>query len=192
MKLKIFFFIIFSLLLSSTSYASLIRNERIPAIVKTTNEQKLIDGEIIAWLIIVDKNEIAAAHQVLRKSHNPMVREYANMMVRDHSKNLQQTAFISRKMQIRPISTKKVDELLEAGKNELTSLINQKDRRVLDQDYIQAMVKGHTGALATIDQDLHRAYGILLINHLKATRATVLHHLLAAKAIENHAMMNSN
>ncbi|MBA2654967.1 MAG: DUF4142 domain-containing protein [Gammaproteobacteria bacterium] len=178
------------LFLASFSFASAyaLDNTNEKSSVAPVNQESTADqqkaGEVIGWLIVLNKNEIAAANEALAKKTNPMVRSYAAMLKQAHSQNLQKTISLSKKIDIKPVENEPVVALKEKGKEELSTLkpMDGKDFQVA---YIDAMVKGHAEALDKVNEDLKNTTNPQLKQHLEATRASVTSHLEKAKMIQS-------
>lgn len=141
------------------------------------------DSEIVAFMIVLNKNEIAAADVTKQKKVKNDIKEYADLMLKEHNKNLAKAEKISTKQKIEPLDTEKVVSLKEKGKEEintLTPLVN----KAYETAYIDAMVKGHTEALASINSFLKEVNDPTLKKYLENTRTHVQHHLAKAQAIQ--------
>lgn len=156
--------------------------------VQNQNQQK--DGEIIAWLIVLNQNEIDAAKQVANKNVTPIVKKYAHMMQTDHSKNLHDTMALSHKIGEKPVQTDDVITLKQQGKNDLASMKQLPDQK-LQKVYIDNMVNGHEQAIKGIDQKLAVVSNPELKQHLEATRTRVQAHLKDAQGIQQQLNTNS-
>lgn len=138
-------------------------------------------GQVTKILIVINKNEIAAAKLAATKSHNKMVKEYANMMKKDHTQNLEKTIKISKQLKIVPTSSSESTQLKEDGKKELDALENT--AKDFDRMYIDNMVKDHESALDFLDQHINNTNTILQ-KHLQDTKKAVEQHLEKAKEIQ--------
>lgn len=153
------------------------------SVFSATEKATSSDSEIIAFMIVLNKNEIAAADLTKQKTVNKDIRNYADLMLKEHEKNLNDTEKLSKKQNIEPVDTKMVISLKDKGKKEmntLTPLTNQ----AYETAYIDAMVKGHADALANIDSFLKEVKNSKLKTHLEVTRKHVLHHLAKAEEIQ--------
>ena len=149
----------------------------------TAQTQK--DGEIVALLIVLNKNEIAAAKEALKKVKNPTIKQYAKMLKKEHTKNLSEALTLSKKMDIAPVETVTVMVLKQDGKKEMITLaaLHAKD---FETKYIDAMIKDHTDALKMIDNNLLKnATNPYLKAQIEATRPHIVSHLQQAQAIQN-------
>src|SRR5262245_12043961 len=96
--------------------------------VQTKAETK--NGQILEALTIINTNEINAAKEALARSSNPDVKNFAQAMMNDHSKNLAAVKSLSQKTNIQPVSSEKTDLLQKQGQTELNKL-----KAVSDHDF---------------------------------------------------------
>ncbi|MDX1838615.1 DUF4142 domain-containing protein [Legionella taurinensis] len=155
------------------------------------NQAQNRDTEIIAFLIVLNNNELAAAKKAFEKNLNQSVSYYAKSMQKDHSSNLADTLRIVSEDNLRPAQTALVASLKQEGKKELDSL-SALSNEAFQKAYIDAMVKDHTKALLIIDNHyLKQVTNPQLKNHLELTRKVVNHHLHMAKTIQKEMNPNS-
>lgn len=151
------------------------------ATVAATQQQ---NGQILEIISVIDNNEINAANAVLAKTTNPDVKAFAQTMVADHSENLKAIQTLSQQVSIQPVSCNVSTKLQNAGQAELKKLSSLSNNQ-LNVDYINAMVKGHTAALALIDDKLlPQASNPAVKAFLTDTRVVVAHHLQLAQAVQ--------
>jgi predicted outer membrane protein len=137
-------------------------------------------ADALAMLMAVDEHEIAAADQAMGKNVTGKVRDFAQMMKTDHGKNLADTTKLGGAMSTAPA----VDALKKKGENDLHALGAQSGV-AYEKAYIDAMVQGHTEALAMIDNTLlPAATDANIRQHFTTTRAAVARHLDRAKEIQ--------
>jgi putative membrane protein len=143
------------------------------------------DGEVIATLITINKNEIAAANLAEKKQISPMVKNYAKLLHKDHSQNLNNTIKLSHKINERPEQTEGVIALRKHGQEEMATLQPLNGQK-FEVAFINDMVKGHQAALDKIDNTLlQNAHNPQLKRHLQMTRNKVAQHLQIAKKIQS-------
>lgn len=143
--------------------------------------ESLREGDVLEILMTINKNEINAAKLALEKSSNSKVKQFAQHMQMDHSKNLTETKAIAAEIKIQPVPSPLSNNLHDKGKKELAKLSDMSGK-VFDLAYMKAMVKGHQGALEIIDSKLiPNAKSPKLETHLQMTKTTVEHHLEMAK-----------
>lgn len=138
-------------------------------------------ADALALLTTVDEHEIAAADQALRKNVTGAVREYAEMMKTEHGRNLADTT----KLGAAASTAQAVKALREKGEADLRAL-DAHAGPAYEKAYIDAMVRGHTEALALIDTTLlPAATDTSIRQHFNTTRATVARHLARAREIQS-------
>jgi putative membrane protein len=141
------------------------------------------DGEIIAFLIAADEHEVAAANDANQKKSDAKVGDFAQMMNKDHSQNLDETRKLSDSQNIQPTETAAIKKMKTEGQAEMTKL-SQMQGAAFDKAYMAAMVKGHTDVLNHIDHYMKTATNPQLQSHLKMTRDAVANHLAEAKKVQ--------
>lgn len=141
------------------------------------------DAEILAFLMVLDNNEIAAAKEAKTKKLDSKVKNYANTMLKDHEDNLHHTMKVIKKADIKPVNSSMATSLKEQGQKLLEALKPLKDKE-FEKAYMDAMVKGHTEALQAIDDNLNHVSNEKVKKFLKATRDHVEKHLKKAEAIQ--------
>lgn len=143
------------------------------------------DGDALGVLAAINEHEVAAAMQAKSKGVKGKVLEYANMMETEHNKNLAETRGLDGKDGVMMNSASPdVTAQRSKGEAELAAL-GALEGDAYEKAYIDAMVKGHTDALAALDGKLIPAATVPAVkDHLTKTRGAVQHHLDAAKALQ--------
>lgn len=150
-----------------------------------SNDMRKKEGEIVADLMVVNKNEISAAELALKRSSNPGVRNFAEEMLRDHGNNLQMIKMLSQKLNITPEASRASKGLMLKGRSDLAKLQRAPSGQ-FNRTYMESMVMGHEAALGLIDNELlPKANKPAMVAFLNHTRATVSHHLQMAKSTLN-------
>ncbi|MFE0499391.1 DUF4142 domain-containing protein [Lysobacter soli] len=108
----------------------------------------LSQADAVGLVGAVDKHEVAAAEQAKSKKVTGEVAQYADMLHREHSKNLE----AGKKLNPNE-SSPEVTALEEKGRSDLSTL-DQKSGKEYEKAYVDAMVKGHQDALTLIDTRL--------------------------------------
>ncbi len=165
----------------ANSYASNEPNTSSTQVDKTQTQK---DGEIIAVLITVDKNEIALAKLALKKETTPAIKKYAQMLKTQHTQNLHEALKLSKKIGLAPVDTSTVTSLQKEGVKGMTTLSSLKGKD-FDKAYIDAMVSGHTAVLKMIDDDLLKnVSNSSLKEFVIATRPHIEFHLQQGQIIQ--------
>lgn len=153
------------------------------------NAQANKDGEVVAFLIVVNKQEVAASKAALNRKLSPGVRKYALRLNRDHSKGLKDTLRLSDKTGIQPVETDAINSLKEKGKQDLNNLKSMNNRQ-FQVAFVDAMVQDHQNALNQLDTDLPNVSNPTLKQYLQKTRDRVAQHLDVAKNLQNKMQAN--
>lgn len=142
------------------------------------------EGEALGMLQAINEHEIAAAEQAKSKNVTGKVLDYANMMHAEHSKNMADTKALDGQNGVTIGSNAEVDAQRSKSQAELATL-GALEGDAYAKAYIDAMVKGHTEALAALDGKLIPAAKAEPVKaHLTTTREHVAKHLEAAKALQ--------
>lgn len=137
------------------------------------------DSEALGVVSAINQHEIAAAKQAQGYQLPPKVNDYAAMMIKDHSDNDAEIQKLGPPGDSRAATAQKAK-----GQAELAALGQHKGDYA--KAYIDAMVKGHTEALKTIDDKLlPESQSPEAKQHLQKTRTAVVHHLEEAKSIQS-------
>ena len=137
------------------------------------------DGLAIAMLAGVNEHEIAAARQAREKKVSAPVRQYAELMDREHTMNQTKTMALGT-----PANTPEV-QAMKAKKASERKALGQQTGAAYETAYVAAMVKDHGEALAMIDDKLLPAASSEPVRrHLTETRQHVAMHLEQARALK--------
>ena len=138
------------------------------------------DALALGLLAAVNEHEIAVAQQAKSKKVSAPVLAYAQMMEKQHGENLAKTKSLGSLA-----STPEVQAMKDKGKSDLEAL-GQKNGKDYETAYVDAMVSGHTEALALIDgRLLSLASAGPVKDHLTETRGHVAMHLEEAKKLQS-------
>ena len=141
------------------------------------------DAEILGWLVVVNNAEIDAAKEANKRELSSDVKDYADLMVKDHSKNLDQTMDLSKEMGHDPVKNASAKNLEKKATNKLNSMKRLNDKK-FESEYVVTMVNDHTNALKDLDKHLKKVKNSDLKSHLSDTREHVSNHLEKAKDLK--------
>jgi putative membrane protein len=140
------------------------------------------NSDIIAELIILNKNEIAAAELAQTQATNPEVKQYAAYLYTEHSNSLSNYLALSQKTGIAPHMNPKAIHMQRDGSDTLAHLKTLQGSK-FNKAYIQTMIKGHQKASGLINQSIKLSTNADLTNVLKETKHHVEIHLQKAERI---------
>lgn len=140
------------------------------------------DNNAIAWLIVVNQNEIDMGNEAKNRKINDDVIEFANFMVEEHTANLNKTQELGTSNNIEPIKDSKTERMEKDGTKKLGDMKKLDDAK-FQKEYVKTMVKGHKDVLSSLDK---YAKGISenLKEHFAETRTHIENHLEKAKELE--------
>ncbi|MBB5674300.1 DUF4142 domain-containing protein [Xanthomonas sp. WHRI 6108] len=137
------------------------------------------DDIALGLLGAVDNHEIAAAKQAQDKKVTGAVLDYAKMMEKEHTENLEKTKALGTLAE-----TPDVKKLESKGEQDLSTL-GQKSGKDYAAAYIDAMIAGHKDALQLIETQMMTVASTEPVKqHLTETKTHVEQHLAKAEAIK--------
>ncbi len=149
-----------------------------------TEAKKSGDAEVLAFVTMINLNEVLAAAQAGTEKASPQVLEYAKKLHKEHGKGVQETLKLGQRIGVTPIETAAVTQLRIKGAEELGALVPL-DGEPFGAAYIDAMIKGHAEVQDMIDnQLLKNAQSEAVKKHLAETRSHVAMHLDEAKKLQ--------
>jgi putative membrane protein len=147
----------------------------------------MTESDALGVVVAVNEHEIAAAEQARDKKVAAPVREYADMMHKEHTTNLEQTRALEGSSGVTIGTGPEVASLRtqkETARNEMANLEGNEYERA----YIDAMVRDHQEVLTMLDQRLiPAAQNAAIKQHLQMTRDAVAKHLERARELQGQA-----
>lgn len=138
----------------------------------------------LSWLAAVDRSEITSSTIALKKKPDGEVKKFAELMIKDHSKNLKETKQLQKKFHDQNMMSANIKDLNKESAKQFHALKTTKTNEI-DKQYMEMMKKDHSQALATIDQYISTVNNSEIESHLKNTREHIAHHLEEANNILN-------
>ncbi len=143
------------------------------------------DATVLANLIAVDINLVVASKTAAMMDVTSPVKDFAEMVQKDHAKNAAATMKLAEKIGVTPVITEEIGKSRMEAAGNLAELVAKADGN-FDQLYIDAMVKNHEKCLDEIDNKLMKnASNEEVKSHLSDTRAAIAKHLERAKEIQS-------
>lgn len=136
-------------------------------------------NDALALLVTVDEHTLALAEQVLARTHDEAVREFAQTLLDAHTENLAATQAFDADV----IATAEISELRARHETDLTQLATL-DEIGFETTFIDAVVDEHGRALELIDALLPDIQDETVRDHVAATRAHLAQHLLQAQQLQ--------
>lgn len=137
------------------------------------------EAAALGVLNAINEHEIAASEQALSKNVTGEVADYARMMIEQHTENRTKTSALN------PDEQAQLAQAQRQKSEQERATLDQQDGEAYTRAYVDAMVKGHTEALAMLDQQLiPAAQREEVRQHLTTTREHVARHLEEARALQ--------
>ena len=138
----------------------------------------------LASIAAIDKGEILLSIVASNKKPSSGVADFAKMMIDQHGSNLTQILEMANNLHAFPLIGGNAEKLKEQGAKEMMALSGLQGEQ-FDKAYVDAMVKGHQGALDLISQHLMKtAKHEEIKKFLTDTQTVVEHHLEDAKKLQ--------
>jgi len=138
------------------------------------------EAAALGVLNAINEHEIATSEQALAKGVTGPVADYARMMIDQHGQNRTQTSALG------PDADAQDAQAQRQKAEQERSTLDQLEGEAYSKAYVDAMVKGHTEALAALDQKLIPAAEREEVRrHLTTTREHVAQHLEQARALQS-------
>lgn len=148
------------------------------------------DSAAIGWLMVVNQSEIDAAKEAKNRKLSSDVLDFADLMIDEHSKNLDKTIEVSKEIEIEPMKDKQAMDLEKKSEKDLAKLKKLDDKQ-FQAEYVKAMVKGHGEVLKAIDSSyMPKVKNEDLKKHFEETRKHVADHLEKAKELKANGNKN--
>lgn len=137
---------------------------------------------VVDHLIVGDSLEVQTAQLAALRTQNAAVKEFANMLVADHTKHLENLNKLAGKSDIgRELNT--ADTIAAAGARALTSLSAMSADSGFDRAFIAQQIQHHERALADLTLLRPAAKDDDLQQDIDATRPVLEKHLAQARVV---------
>ena len=147
------------------------------------------DAQILAFAATANAGEVQEGQLAEHKATNPAVKNFAKLMVTDHTKMLADTRALEKKLAITPDSSKDdVKDLAKSGQDDVKDLTNKKAGKDWDEDYMGKQVDDHQKVLDKLNDAVQSAKSPDVKNAVNESIAKVQGHLTQAKAIKDNTL----
>jgi len=146
----------------------------------------LTDDQILYVLHTANAGEIEQAHLARQKAKNARVKQFASMMIKDHSDADKKGTDVAKKAKASP-SANDVSKGLESDAKQMTTTMSSQKGADFDRSYMDAQVKEHQAVLDLIDKQLApNAKSTELKTMLQTIRPKIEGHLKHAQEIQKN------
>jgi putative membrane protein len=148
-------------------------------------EREMPDSQIVDVLLAAHEAEVAEAQLVLTKTQHPEVRAFAQRMVDDHTRLMNDTTALAQRLGVTPMPTAYTEHMRREAA-EFRSRLQAMSGTELDQFYVAHQVTEHQKLLDQMDGGLlPSARDPELKSLITAARPTIDDHLQHAKRLQN-------
>ena len=127
------------------------------------------DGEALAFLLAFDNDQIEISENPYKNLINPEEKKFAELMIKYHSQNLQDTERLKNNINIAPKETSAIRAQEQQSLKEVKKL-KSLHNKALSKAYMKIMVNNHQKAINTIDDLVPLIGSFSLKIHLFNTR----------------------
>lgn len=113
----------------------------------------MTDANVAAVLSVADSGEIRPSQLAVNQAQNAQVREYAQMMVRDHGMLEDSLRALAQRLNVTPQPNQLSQQMRTQADSAVQALQGQSGA-AFDQAYMQWMVQSHQATLNALDQQL--------------------------------------
>ena len=147
------------------------------------------DASIFAYLTAANNGEIAEGSLAEHMATSPAVKAFAQKMVSDHKKLLQQGKSLATKLNVTPDTTKRdVSDLRDDAKNAVKDLSKQQRGADWDRTYIDKQVDAHQKVIDHVNDFIKSAQNTQLRDMLQQALPKLQQHLASAKDIKDNKL----
>jgi putative membrane protein len=138
-----------------------------------------LDRDFVEDMIEDGMAEITLGQLAQQRASNPQVREFGDMMVRDHQKTGDELKQISSRHNLQ------LDTTLDDDHNDLRERLSKLSGAEFDREYINAMVEEHQEAVDDVREKAENADNVELKQWAAQTLPTLQSHLEQARQLKN-------
>ena len=150
----------------------------------TMQQHQINDSQIMAVLSTANQGEVMQAQTALSKLQTSQVRNYAQMMINEHTMNEQKGQALANRLGVSP-QHNKISMDLKKDSDMVVNKLNNSSAKTIDKTYTESQVMVHRKVLMNIDNVLlPNAQNAELKNMLTETRAAVASHLQMAERLK--------
>lgn len=143
---------------------------------------EMSDAQIFGFTSFVNNAEVQAGQLAQEKGSHARVKEYARMMVTDHSNNERQAGELAQQLNVNP--TEPADDEMKRQHDELMNRLRDASGAAFDSLYITGMVQEHQETLQRLNAALNATQEAQVQQFLNETRQKVQQHLERAQQIQ--------
>lgn len=142
------------------------------------------DANVLDVLTVANQGEIDYSKLGVQKATDPSVKEFAQMMVKDHGTMLDAVKSLATKLNVTPASNDRANDLKEENQKDINDL-NAKTGKDFDKEFMDEQVDMHQETLDLLNDLDSRTTNADLKAAIAEAKPKVQAHLDRAKAIND-------
>ena len=143
------------------------------------------DANVVDALTAANQGEVDYSNVAVQKATNPSVKEFAQMMVKDHSTMLDAVKGLSSKLNVTPAPNDKVNDLQKESQKDIADLNGKTVGKDFDHEFMEEQVDMHQETLDLLNDLDSKTTNADLKAAIAEAKPKVQAHLDQAKAIKD-------
>ena len=156
-----------------------------PAAGETTSTSAWTDANVVDVITVANQGEIDYSQLGVEKATNPSVKQFAQMMVKDHGTMLDGVKSLSSKLNLTPAPNDKVNDLQKESQKDISDLNGKTVGKDFDKEFMEEQVDMHQETLDLLNDLDSRTTNADLKAAIAEAKPKVQAHLDQAKAIKD-------
>ena len=142
------------------------------------------DANVVDVITVANQGEIDYSQLGVEKATNPSVKEFAQLMVKDHGTMLDGVKSLASKLNLTPAANDKVNDLQKENQKDITDLNGKKAGKDFDHEFMEEQVDMHQETLDLLNDLDSKTTNADLKAAIAEAKPKVQAHLDQAKAIK--------
>jgi len=148
---------------------------------KQANKNELTDAQILGFADTANTGEVGQGNIALSKGQADSVKQFAQLMVKDHTAAKDKGRAIGKELGLTPAPSELSNGIQRDG-NEATAQLEKASAQSFDRTYMQIQVRLHEKVLKKLDDVIPKADASQVKALLTDMRGHVEHHLAVARS----------
>jgi putative membrane protein len=143
------------------------------------------DANVVDVLTVANQGEVDYSQLGVEKATNPSVKQFAQLMVKDHGAMLDAVKNLTSKLNVTPTANDKVNDLQKESQKDITDLNGKKVGKDFDKEFMDEQVDMHQETLDLLNDLDGKTTNPDLKAAIAEAKPKVQAHLDQAKAIKD-------
>ena len=143
------------------------------------------DANVVDVLTVANQGEVDYSQVGVEKATNPSVKQFAQLMVKDHGTMLDAVKSLASKLNITPATNDKVTDLQKENQKDITDLNGKTVGKDFDHEFMEEQVDMHQETLDLLNDLDSKTTNADLKAAIAEAKPKVQAHLDQAKAIKD-------